>query len=229
MEALVEAGAVACATAEEVAAHADVVFIMVNDTPDVENVIFGDKGLGRRLRSGAVVVDMSTISPAATRRFAALLAERGVDMLDAPVSGGEAGATGATLSIMVGGKAEVFERVEPLLAVLGRNIVHVGDHGAGQVAKACNQLVVAAILEAVAEALIFALRCGVDLARVRTVLLGGFAASRILEVHGERMLKRDFRPGFKARLHQKDLKIVLDNAHELGLALPATARSPPCT
>ncbi len=223
MEMLVEAGAHACHSAKEVAAHAEIIFIMVTDTPDVEQVVLGDNGLVHGLRPGSIVVDMSTISPAAARRLAVELETRGVDMLDAPVSGGEAGAINATLSIMVGGKPEVYARVRPLLETLGKHIVYVGGHGAGQVAKACNQLVVGVTIEAVAEALVFAHKCGVDSARVREALLGGFAGSKILEVHGRRMLERDFRPGFKARLHQKDLRIVLESSHELGLALPAAA------
>jgi 2-hydroxy-3-oxopropionate reductase len=220
MEVLVEAGARPCGSAREVAEHADVVFIMVTDTPDVEEVVLGDNGLIHGLRPGSVVVDMSTIAPSAARRLAAALATRGVDMLDAPVSGGERGAIEGTLSIMVGGKPEVFERLRPLLEILGKHIVHVGDHGAGQVAKACNQLIVGVTIAAVAEAFTLARSCGVDPARVREALLGGFAGSRILEVHGARMLEADFRPGFKARLHQKDLRIVRHSAAERGLALP---------
>ncbi|MHB8536004.1 MAG: 2-hydroxy-3-oxopropionate reductase [Sulfuricaulis sp.] len=223
MEVLVEAGARACASAADVAANADIIFIMVSDTPDVEQVVSGEGGLMPRLRPGQVVVDMSTISPAVTRRLAQELLTRGVEMLDAPVSGGEAGAINATLSIMVGGKDKVFERVKPLFEVLGKNIVHVGDNGAGQVAKACNQIVVAVTIEAVAEALTFARRSGVDAARVRDALMGGFAGSRVMEVHGKRMLDNDFKPGFKVRLHQKDLRIVMENAHQLGLALPGAA------
>ena len=223
MELLVEAGAHACTTAAEVAANADVIFIMVSDTPDVEHIVFGEHGLLQRLKPGQVVVDMSTISPAATRRMAQELEARGVEMLDAPVSGGETGAINATLSIMVGGKERVFQRVKPLFETLGKNIVHVGGNGAGQVAKACNQIVAAVTIEAVGEALTFARQCGVDPAKVREALMGGFAGSRILEVHGKRMLDNDFKPGFKVRLHQKDLRIVIENAHQLGLALPATA------
>jgi 2-hydroxy-3-oxopropionate reductase len=223
MEVLVEAGATPCASAEEVAANADVIFVMVSDTPDVEHVILGDKGVIHRAKRGSVVVDMSTISPAATRRIAQELERRGVEMLDAPVSGGEVGAINATLSIMVGGKPAVFERVKPYFGCLGKNVVLVGGSGAGQVAKACNQIVVAVTIEAIAEALTFARKNGVDAAKVREALLGGFAGSKILEVHGKRMLDNDFKPGFKTRLHQKDLKIVMDAAHLLGLALPGTA------
>jgi 2-hydroxy-3-oxopropionate reductase len=170
-----------------------------------------------------VIVDMSTISPAATRHFAAELENRGIEMLDAPVSGGETGAINATLSIMVGGKQKTFERVKPLFQCLGKNIVHVGDSGAGQVAKACNQIVAAVTIEAVSEALTFARKSGVDPARVREALMGGFAGSKILEVHGQRMLDHDFKTGFKVKLHQKDLRIVMEDAHHLGLGLPATA------
>ncbi len=223
MEMLVEAGATPCKSPGEVAANADVIITMVSDTPDVESVILGEKGLIHHLRPGQVVVDMSTISPVATRRIAVELEGRGVEMLDAPVSGGEVGAINATLSIMVGGKAATFERVKPIFECFGRNIVHVGDNGAGQVAKACNQIVVGVTIEAVSEALTFARRNGVDPAKVRAALLGGFAGSRILEVHGQRMLDRDFKPGFKVRLHQKDLRIVMETAHQLGLALPAAA------
>ena len=223
MAALIEAGATGCASAAEVAASADVIFVMVSDTPDVEQVILGEHGIIQRVRRGAVVVDMSTISPAATRRFAQAVAEKGADMLDAPVSGGETGAINATLSIMVGGKAATFARVRPYFECMGKNIVHVGDHGAGQVAKACNQIVVAVTIEAVSEALTFARKNGVDAAKVREALLGGFAGSKILEVHGKRMLDNDFKPGFKVKLHQKDLRIVMEDAGSLGLALPGTA------
>jgi 2-hydroxy-3-oxopropionate reductase len=223
MKPLSEAGATACGSPQEVAANADITFICVSDTPDVERVILGDQGLVRGVRRGAVIVDMSTISPAATRRFAEEIGQRGAEMLDAPVSGGEVGAINATLSIMVGGKPAVFERVKPYFECLGKNIVLVGDHGAGQVAKACNQIVVAVTIEAVSEALTFARQNGVDAGKVREALLGGFAGSKILEVHGQRMLDSDFKPGFKVKLHQKDLKIVVDAAHQLGLALPATA------
>lgn len=223
MQPLVAAGAKPCASPQEVASQADIVFIIVSDTPDVEGVVLGEKGVIHGARKGTVVVDMSTISPNATRHMAAELARRGVDMLDAPVSGGEVGAINGTLSIMVGGKAAVFERVLPLFQAMGKNIVHVGDNGAGQVAKACNQIVVAVTIEAVSEALTFARKNGVDAAKVRAALLGGFAGSKILEVHGQRMLDNDFKPGFKVKLHQKDLRIVMDDAGKLGLALPGAA------
>ena len=218
-----EAGAVACASPQDVAAQADVTFVMVADTPDVEQVILGSGGCAEGAARGAVIVDMSTISPSVTRRIAERLAAQGVEMLDAPVSGGEVGAINGTLSIMVGGGPEAFEQVRPLFDLMGKNIVHVGANGAGQVAKSCNQIVAAVTIEAVAEALLLAEANGVDAAKVREALLGGFAYSRVLELHGKRMLERDFSPGFKARLHQKDMRIVLQSAHELGVALPAAA------
>jgi 2-hydroxy-3-oxopropionate reductase len=223
MEVLVEAGAQACHTVADVAVNAEIIFIMVSDTPDVENIVLGETGLAQRLRPGQVIVDMSTISPASTRRLAQELETRGVEMLDAPVSGGEIGAINANLSIMVGGKEKTFQRVKPLFDVFGKNVVHVGDHGAGQVAKACNQIVAALTIEAVSEALTFARKNGVDAARVRAALMGGFAGSKILEVHGQRMLDNDFKPGFKVKLHQKDLRIVIEDAHRLGIGLPGAA------
>ena len=220
MRPLVEAGATACASPGEAASLADVVFVMVSDTPDVEQVIFGPKGIIEGAKPGTVVVDMSTISPVATRDMANRLAEKGMEMLDAPVSGGEVGAINGTLSIMVGGKPEVFARVKPLFECMGKNIVHIGANGAGQVAKACNQIVGAVTLEAVSEALTLARRSGVDPVKVRDALMGGFAYSKVLEIHGRRILERDFKPGFKAKLHRKDLKIVTDTAAHLGLTLP---------
>lgn len=223
MQPLSDAGAKACASPQDVARNADLVFVCVSDTPDVEQVILGDKGVIRGARAGSVVVDMSTIAPAATRRLADELAGRGAEMLDAPVSGGEVGAINGTLSIMVGGKADVFERVKPYFECMGKNIVLVGANGAGQVAKACNQIVIGVTIEAVSEALTFARRNGVDAGKVREALLGGFAGSKILEVHGKRMLDNEFKPGFKVKLHQKDLRIVIEAAHQLGLALPGAA------
>ncbi|HLQ26285.1 MAG TPA: 2-hydroxy-3-oxopropionate reductase [Acidiferrobacterales bacterium] len=223
MKPLVAAGAQACASPQAAAEGADVIFIMVSDTPDVEHVMFGEHGVIHGAGRGSAVVDMSSISPIATQAMAKKLAEKGVDMLDAPVSGGEAGAVSGSLSIMVGGKAAAFARVLPLFQLMGKNIVHVGDHGAGQTAKVCNQMVVAQTIAAVSEAMIFASKAGVDPAKVRQALLGGFAGSKILEVHGQRMLERNFKPGFKAKLHQKDIRIALLAAHELGLALPGTA------
>lgn len=223
MEPLEAAGASAGASPADVAAHSDVVFINVSDTPDVEEVILGDGGIIHGAKQGSVVVDMSTISPIATIALAARLGEAGAEMLDAPVSGGEQGAVSGTLSFMVGGKAEVFERVRPLFEVMGKNIIHCGDAGAGQVTKACNQIVITQTIAAVGEAFVFARRNGVDPANVRQALLGGFAGSKVLEAHGQRMLDHDFDPGFKAILHRKDMRIVLDTAAELGIPLPGAA------
>ncbi len=220
---LVAEGAVDGRSPQGVAEHSDVVITMLPDTPDVERVIFGPEGLVEGFRPGAVLVDMSTISPVATRAMAARLRERGVEMLDAPVSGGQQGAQEGTLSIMVGGDAQTLERVRPLLSVLGKNIVHVGPIGAGQVCKACNQLVVGLGILAVSEALVLAQRSGVEPGRVRQALLGGFAASRVLEVHGQRMLEGNHEPGFRARLHHKDLRIALETGREAGVTLVATA------
>jgi 2-hydroxy-3-oxopropionate reductase len=218
---LVAAGAQARVSPADVAAGADVVITMLPDTPDVELVLFGENGVASRLRAGSLVVDMSTIDPLATRRFAESLRAMGADMVDAPVSGGERGAVEGTLSIMVGGTEDDVTRAMPLLRAMGTTIVHVGDSGAGQVAKACNQLVVASTIQAVAEALVLAERAGVDPRRVREALLGGFAGSKILEIHGQRMLDRTFTPGFRSRLHLKDARIVLDTAERVGSAVPA--------
>ncbi len=220
---LLEAGATACANAEEVARHADVVFTMVPDTPDVEAVLFGHHGVADGLTAGKTVVDMSSISPIATKDFAARIRALGCDYLDAPVSGGEVGAKAATLSIMVGGSEAAFERVKPLLALMGKNITHVGAVGDGQTTKVANQIIVALNIAAVSEALVFAAKAGADPAKVRQALMGGFAASRILEVHGERMIKRSFAPGFRIALHQKDLNLALQGARALGVSLPQTA------
>jgi 2-hydroxy-3-oxopropionate reductase len=217
---LVDAGAVLCDTPKAVAEQSDIVISIVSDTPDVEAVALGANGVHEGASAGDVLVDMSTISPIATRRISAVLGEKGIEMLDAPVSGGDVGAKNGTLSIMVGGQADVFERVKPVFGVLGKNIVHVGDSGAGQVAKACNQILVAEHINAAGEALLLARACGVDPEKVRQALLGGFAYSRVLEVHGERMLTRNFQPGFKARLHKKDMHIALDTMVEKGLDLP---------
>jgi 2-hydroxy-3-oxopropionate reductase len=218
-----DGGAQFHASAAEVARHADVVFTMVADAPDVTEVCLGTTGIAAGGRPGLIVVDMSTISPDAARDIGVRLAASGIEFLDAPVSGGEVGAINATLTIMVGGKSDVFERVRPLFEKLGRSVTLIGDHGAGQVAKACNQILTGVGVAAVAEALNFATKSGVDAARVREALLGGFAYSRILENHGQRMLDRNFKPGFKAWMHQKDLRIVMEEAHRLGLMLPTAA------
>lgn len=223
MQPLIEAGATACSSPADASSGADIIFTNVSDTIDVEQVILGDSGVIEAAASSSVVVDMSTISPSVTRDIAARLAEGGVEMLDAPVSGGEKGAIDATLSIMVGGKAAVFDRVLPVFEVLGSNIVLIGDNGAGQVTKACNQTVIAQTISAIGEAFVLATAAGVDPARVREALLGGFAGSRVLDSHGGRMLAHDFKPGFKSKLHQKDMRIVLETAHELGIALPGAA------
>lgn len=223
MQPLIEVGATACSSPADAASGADIIITNVSDTPDVEEVVLGPSGIIEGAAAGSVVIDMSTISPSATRKMAARLAENDIDMLDAPVSGGEQGAIDGTLSIMVGGKQEVFNKVQPVLEVLGSNAVHIGDHGAGQVAKACNQTVIAQTIAAIGEAFVLAKSAGVDPARVREALLGGFAGSRIMESHGERMLAHNFKPGFKSRLHQKDMRIVLETAHELGIALPGAA------
>ena len=223
MEPLTKAGATACESSAKVAAESDIVFINVSDTHDVVEVILGNDGIIEGIRPGCVVVDMSTISPSVTRTIAERLAEKDVHMLDAPVSGGEQGAIDGTLSIMVGGKAEVFERVKPLFDVMGKNIVHIGDNGAGQVTKSCNQVVIAQAIAAIGEAYLLARASGVDPVKVREALLGGFAGSRALESHGQRMLDRNFKPGFKSKLHYKDMRIVMEEAHKLGIALPGAA------
>jgi len=229
-EAIAASTAQACAHPAEVAGHADVIFTMVPDTPDVEAVLFGETGVAAGLKASAsgtrkTVVDMSSISPMATKKFAARIAELGADYVDAPVSGGEVGAKAATLTIMCGGEPAVFERVKPLLEKMGKNITLVGGVGDGQTTKVANQIIVALNIAAVGEALLFASRAGADPAKVRQALMGGFAASRILEVHGERMIKRTFNPGFRIKLHQKDLGLALQGARELGVSLPQTANA----
>jgi 2-hydroxy-3-oxopropionate reductase len=218
---LVAAGAGRAGSPSAVAGASDVVITMLPDTPDVERVLLGDDGIASTVDAGALVIDMSTIDPGATRRIAAVFAAQGVEMIDAPVSGGEKGAIERTLSIMAGGSAEAFARAMPVFEAMGSNVVHVGPSGAGQITKACNQLVVAATIEAVAEALVLAERAGVDPAKVRDALLSGFAGSKILDVHGQRMLDRAFDPGFRARLHRKDATIVLDAAREAGSPIPS--------
>jgi 2-hydroxy-3-oxopropionate reductase len=212
-----------CASPAEVAANADIVITMVADAPDVEAVCLGGNGLASGARAGLIVVDMSTIAPAAARSIAARLAERGITLLDAPVSGGEVGALNATLTIMVGGPQAAFDKAQPVFAAMGKSATLIGDSGAGQVAKACNQILTGVGVLAVAEAFNLAQQSGVDPARVREALLGGFAGSRILENHGQRMLDRNFKPGFKAWMHQKDLRIVMEEAHRLGLMSPTAA------
>jgi len=216
---LVKAGARHGTSPKEVAAQSDISIVMVADTPDVRQVVLNENGVLEGARRGSVVVDMSTISPVATREIAGALAARGVEMLDAPVSGGEKGAVEATLSIMVGGKPEVFERVLPVFQLMGKNIVHIGGNGAGQVTKACNQLVLSLTILGVAEAINLARKAGVDPAKVRSALLGGFAQSRVLELHGQRMLDENYAPGFRTRLYHKDMGIVTETGRALGMPL----------
>jgi 2-hydroxy-3-oxopropionate reductase len=226
-ESIASTNAKPCASAEEVTRNGEIVFIMVPDTPDVELVLFGKGGVAAGLQpaSGArkIVVDMSSISPMATKTFAQKINALGADYIDAPVSGGEVGAKAASLTIMCGGAEAVFEKVRPLFEKMGKNVTLVGGNGDGQTTKVANQIIVALTIAAVGEALLFASKAGADPAKVRQALMGGFASSRILEVHGERMIKRTFAPGFRIRLHQKDLNLALQGARELGVALPQTA------
>ena len=222
-DALVASGGIACATPAEVAKAADVVIAMVPATADVEKVLFGPDGVASGVSAGKVFVDMSSISPIETKAFADRMNALGASYLDAPVSGGEVGAKAASLSIMVGGDEEVFERVRPLFDVMGKNITLVGPNGAGQTAKVTNQIIVALTIEAVAEGLVFAAKSGADPAKVRQALMGGLATSRILELHGERMIERKFDPGFRISLHLKDLNLALASARTVGVALPSTA------
>ena len=220
---LVEAGAVTCACGREVAERAEVIIAMVPDTPDVEAVLFAPGGVAEGLKPGMTVVDMSSISPIATKDFARRINELGCDYLDAPVSGGDVGAKAASLTIMVGGPQPAFDKIKPLFELMGKNVTLVGGNGDGQTTKVANQIIVALTIEAVGEALLFASKAGADPARVRQALMGGFANSRVLEVHGERMVKRNFEPGFRIELHQKDLNLALAGARALGLSLPNTA------
>lgn len=228
---LAEHGATLCTTAQGVAERADIIFLMLPDTPDVEKVLFGENGVAAGLKGlgnapagrGKTVVDCSSIDPIATRAFAQKIKALGCDYLDAPVSGGEVGAKAASLTIMVGGDQAVFDRVKPLFDLMGKNITLIGGNGDGQTCKVANQIIVALNIAAVSEALVFASRAGADPAKVREALMGGFASSRILEVHGERMIKRTFNPGFRIALHQKDLNLALQGARALGVALPQTA------
>jgi 2-hydroxy-3-oxopropionate reductase len=220
---LLEGGATVCESAADVARAADVVILMLPDTPDVDRALFASDGVAAGLSPGKTVIDMSSIDPIATRSFAGKIAAVHCDYVDAPVSGGEVGAKAASLTIMCGAEEAVFQRVRPLFEKMGRNITLVGGVGAGQITKVANQIIVALNIEAVAEALVFAKKAGADPARVRQALMGGFAASRILEVHGERMIKRTFDPGFRIALHQKDLALALASAKALGMSLPHTA------
>ncbi|MBN9372620.1 MULTISPECIES: 2-hydroxy-3-oxopropionate reductase [unclassified Hydrogenophaga] len=228
-EAITAAGGVRAANAAAVAKEAEVIITMLPDTPDVEAVLFGEHGVAEGLKGHAgerkVVIDMSSISPMATKDFAQRINALGADYIDAPVSGGEVGAKAGTLTIMCGGDAAVFQRMKPLLECMGKNITLVGGNGDGQTTKVANQIIVALNIAAVGEALVFASKAGADPAKVREALMGGFASSRILEVHGERMIKRTFNPGFRIKLHQKDLGLALQGARELGVALPQTANA----
>jgi 2-hydroxy-3-oxopropionate reductase len=220
---LAAAGATPCASAKAVAERADVIILMLPDTPDVQAVLFGENGVASGLSKNKTVIDMSSISPIDTKQFAARINALGCDYLDAPVSGGEVGAKAGSLTIMVGGSEAAFARVKPLFELMGKNITLVGGNGDGQTCKVANQIIVALNIAAVSEALVFASKAGADPAKVRQALMGGFAASRILEVHGERMIKRTFQPGFRIGLHQKDLSLALAGARALGVALPQTA------
>lgn len=220
---LVSDGAIVLDDAAQVVAQAEVLILMLPDTPDVDGALFGPEGVAEALRPGTIVIDMSSIDPIATRGFAERIEALGCSYVDAPVSGGEVGAKAASLTIMCGARDEVFAQVEPLLALMGKNITLVGGPGAGQITKVANQIIVALNIEAVAEALLFATKAGADPAKVREALMGGFAASRVLEVHGKRMIERTFDPGFRIGLHQKDLNLALSGARVLGLALPGTA------
>lgn len=218
-----EAGATVCANGTEVTRQADIIITMVPDTPHVEDALFGEDGVAAGLTAGKIVVDMSSISPVATKGFAERIVKLGCEYLDAPVSGGEVGAKAGSLTIMVGGKQEAFDKVKPLFELMGKNITLVGGYGDGQITKVANQIIVALTIEAVGEALLLASKAGADAGKVREALMGGFANSRILEVHGERMVKRTFDPGFRIELHQKDLNLALTTARQLGVALPNTA------
>jgi 2-hydroxy-3-oxopropionate reductase len=220
---LAKSAAIVCTSPAEVASQADIIITMVPDTPDVDKVLFGEHGIASGLTKGKIVVDMSSISPIETKVFAQKINALGCEYLDAPVSGGQLGAKGATLTIMVGGSEATFAKVKPVFELMGKNITLVGGNGAGQVTKVANQIIVALNIEAVAEALVFASKAGADPAKVREALMGGFASSKILEVHGERMIKRTFDPGFRIELHQKDLNLALSSAKALGVSLPNTA------
>lgn len=222
---VLKAGAVKCGSPKEVAEKADIVIVMVSDTPDVADVLFRADGIAAGLSKGKTVVDMSSISPIETKTFAKKINDLGCDYLDAPVSGGEVGAKNAALTIMVGGEQAVFDKIKPIFELMGKNITLVGGNGDGQTCKVANQIIVALNIEAVAEALVFASKAGADPAKVRQALMGGFASSKILEVHGERMINRTFNPGFRIELHQKDLNLALSGAKALKMALPNTANA----
>jgi 2-hydroxy-3-oxopropionate reductase len=220
---LLDKGAVSCSNARDVARAADIIITMLPDTPNVEDALFGPEGAAEGLSPGKIIVDMSSISPIATKDFAKRINELGCDYLDAPVSGGDIGAKNGALTIMVGGPERAFEKVKPIFELMGKNITLVGGNGDGQTTKVANQIIVALTIEAVGEALLFASKAGADPVRVRQALMGGFAGSRILEVHGERMVRRNFEPGFRIALHQKDLNLALQGARGLGVSLPNTA------
>jgi len=227
-EPLLHAGAANYHSPQELAANVDIIITNVQATTDVEEILLGPQGIIHSAKPGTIVIDMSTISAITTQKMAAKLAQKKIAMLDAPVSGGEQGAIAGTLSIMVGGKADILEKARPILAVMGKQIVHIGDHGAGQVAKACNQIIVAETIIAVDEALRLAKASGVDPAKVREALLGGFASSRILEIHGKRMLDQDYKPGFKTGLHHKDMHLALEQAQQVKINLPAAQHAMKC-
>ncbi|MDA7949424.1 MAG: 2-hydroxy-3-oxopropionate reductase [Hyphomicrobiaceae bacterium] len=220
---LTDKGLEVLGSAKEVAAASEVIILMVPDTPQVEQVLFGESGVAEGLSEGKIVIDMSSIAPMATKEFAKKINDLGCDYLDAPVSGGEVGAKNAALTIMVGGEQGVFDKIKPIFDLMGQNITLVGGNGDGQTCKVANQIIVALNIEAVSEALLFASKAGADPAKVREALMGGFASSKILEVHGERMIKRTFDPGFRIELHQKDLNLALQGAKTIGVSLPNTA------
>lgn len=220
---IVAGGGVVCASGKEVAQRAEIIILMVPDTPDVSAALFGSEGVVEGLGSGKIIVDMSSISPIETKKFAQRIVAAGCEYLDAPVSGGEVGAKAASLTIMVGGKPEIFDRVKPLFDLMGKNVTLVGGYGDGQTCKVANQIIVAGTIETIAEALLFASKAGADPVKVRQALMGGFASSRILEVHGQRMIDRSFKPGFRIELHQKDLNLALAAARALKLSIPNTA------
>ncbi len=220
---LADAGATFCASSTEVAQNADIIIMMVPDTPHVEDVLFGENGVAAGISAGKIVVDMSSICPISTKEFAKKINDLGCEYLDAPVSGGEVGAKAGTLTIMVGGNEAAFNAVKPLFDLMGKNITLVGGNGDGQTTKVANQIIVALNIQAVSEALLFASKAGADPAKVREALMGGFASSKILEVHGERMIKRTFNPGFRIELHQKDLNLAIQGGKSMGISLPNTA------